>query len=137
MNIDIDLLNLGDKWDVLLVDEDKFETRAVRFPLWSKTSRWDLEAEVDILDLRLDIIGLDSQSTEHIEVDGFQVRAGAWDDEVLVEGGEGEVSRAGGQEWESARDLFLELPVETVLFTLLADDRCDTSDQTGVTVSAK
>ncbi len=128
MSIDIDLLDLGDKWHVLLVDEDKLEARAVRFPLWSKTGRWDLEAEVDILDLRLDIIGLDSQGTEHFEVDGVQVRAGAWDDEVLVECGEGEVSCAGGQEWESARDLVLELPVETVLFALLADDRGDTSD---------
>ena len=120
-----------------MVDKDEFEARAVRFPLWRKTRGWDPEAEVDILDLRLDIIGLDSQRTEHFEVDGVQVRAGALDDEVLVEGGEGEVSCAGGQEWESAGDLVLELPVKTVLFALLADDRGDTSDQTGVTVSAK
>lgn len=123
MSIDIDLLDLGDLWDVLLVDEDEFETRAVRLPFWSKTGAWDLEAEVDVLNLRLDVICLDGQGTEDFEVDGVEVGAGAWDDEVLVESGEGEVSCAGCQEWKSAGDLrvLLEGAVETVLFTLLSN----------------
>jgi len=99
-------------------------------------TRWDGEAEVDILNLRLNVRRVNIQDSEHLEVDGVDVGAGAWDNEVLVEGGEGKVSGAGGQEWEGAGDLPLEAAVVSVLLTLLTDDRGNASDQTSVAISA-
>jgi len=138
VEIDVDALELGDSWGVLLVDVDELEAGAVGLPGGIKTAFGDLEAELDGLGLRLDVagVGLDGQSTEDLEVDGVEVGAGAWDDEVLVQGREGEVSCAGSQEWEGAGDLVLELAVESVLLALLSDDGSDSSDQTGVAIGA-
>jgi len=136
VEIDVNPLELGDGGSVLLVDVDELEAGAVGLPLRLETGLGDLEAELDGLGLRLDVagVGLDGQGTEDFEVDGVEVGAGAGDDEVLVERGEGEVPCAGCQEGKGAGDLVLELAVEAVLFTFLPDNGGDAPDQTGVAI---
>jgi len=84
--IDIEVLDLGDDGCILLIDEDELEVIAIVTPRLRDTTLWDGEAEVNVLVSRLDVCCVDIQSTEHLEVDGVEVGAGAWDDEVLVEG---------------------------------------------------
>ena len=65
-SIDVDILELGNYWGILLVDVDELKTGAVGLPGGIETALGNLEAEIDGLGLRLDIAGagLDGQDTE-------------------------------------------------------------------------
>lgn len=145
--VDFDVLeHLGDR-DILLVDVDerewgpvetlgvgcRWESRkglGLRVEEVAKSAQVSLEAEGLVL-LRDDILGEELERAEDWEIDLANVGAGVGNDEVLVQGREGELDGATGLEGESSRDQVgvFEDAVEAILLTLLADDGADTRDQ--------
>lgn len=131
---DLDVLDGLDNGGVLLVDVEDGKAGVVRLPLWLSASGWDGDAEGQVLSLGVDLSGLNGKGWEDWESDAVQVRACAWDHEVLVEGREGKFSGRCGEEWKCARELVQETAVETVLFALLTDDGSYTADKTSITI---
>ena len=80
------------------------------------------ERELQFLALGLDVLGVDSEGTENGQVDDADVRAGAGDDDHLVQGGEGEGAGRASEEGQLGRDEIEKGPVGAVLFAFLADD---------------
>ena len=115
-----------------MVDVDERETRPVIVRTLPR--RHDFlchEAEFDFLRLGLKVatVSLDGKWGKDFDAliisDVFEVGAGVFDDEVLVQSGEGKVSSTSGQEWEGAGDLlvlFVELAVKSILLAFLADN---------------
>lgn len=71
------------------------------------------------------------------EVDGVDVGAGSRNNEVLVQGVEGDLTGRSGQEGQLAGDQAAQVAEEAVLLAFLADDRSDTTDETVITVDGE
>ena len=80
-----------------------------------------------------DVLGGNGKGLEDLDRDLAETGAGTWNGEAL-ECGEGELSGAGSQEWESAGSLAQQRSVEAVLFSLLTDDGCDAANKSRITI---
>ena len=97
----------------------------------------DRDAEFQSLRLGLDVRGSDGEWQEDGKLDLANVGAGAWYDEHLVQGGEGERAGAGGKEGKSAGDFAEKVAVEAVLLAFLADDGGNAADQARIAILTK
>jgi hypothetical protein len=130
--IDLDVLDLLNDRSVLLVDVDQGQrSRVARGPVGGVGS----DRERDSLAVNDDIRSSeDAQRCEDRQLDDVGVGAGAWDDEHLVQGREGKLSSAGGQERKSAWEFALKRSVVAILLALLADNCSNTLDEAVVAV---
>src|SRR2546421_3441336 len=97
----------------------------------------DFDAELQSLRLGLDVLGVDDEGLEDRKLDLADVGAGAWDNKVLVEGREGKLASAGGEEGEGTGDLAKQVAVEAVLLAFLADNGDNAANHSLVTISCK
>ena len=104
---------------------------------WATVGGVDGDAEFQSLRLGLDVLGVDGQGLEDGEFDLANVGARAWHNEVLVDGREGKLASAGGEEGKGAGDLAEEVAVEAVLLAFLADNRDDATNQAIISVSCE
>ena len=100
----------------------------------AQSPKVDAEAKSLVL-LRLDVLGEDIEGAEDWEVDIANVRAGAGNDEILVQGREGKLDGAASDEGQLGWDQvhFLEEAVEAVLLALLSNDGGNAGNQSLVT----
>lgn len=131
VDIDLDVLEILDDWDVLLVDVDERQSRpivVVSLPLrLDCVLARDVEAECNVLRLGLNTLGLDGERGVDDDVLGdlVEVGAGTWDNEHLVQSRESELSGTGSQEWELSGNQLLGLEIcteKTILLAFLTDN---------------
>jgi len=131
VDIDLDVLELLNNWDVLLVDVGEGQSRpivVVSLPLrLDRVLAGDIEAECNVLRLRLNTLGLDGKRGVDDDVLGdlIEVGAGSCNHEHLVQSRKSELSGTGSQEWKLGGNQLLGLEVcteETILLAFLTDN---------------
>ena len=111
ITLDFDVLWLLNDWQVLLVGVDEADLVHICAVV--------LEGELQVLALWLDVLGVDCQRAEDWQVDDVLVRAGAWNNDHLVEDRECPWAGGAGQEWKLRRDEVKQRAVIPILYDAL------------------